>query len=237
MDHLLNFMIFNECHGEHSHDHPQILIPLEKSMHIRIGSMEYDITPQELCLIPPHIRHQCNFLSQLLVINIPKEILERKKPGWLSYPLIIPIREQITQLMILIQAELKQDPDSKSVHYLYHYLYSKLMENCAVPSVSYITQHYDQPITVQQLADMENYNVTYYNEWFKEQTGFSPNLYLRYVRIDKAKELLIETNFSIMEIAVMVGYSSNSTLTRAFHNLTGMTPKSYRECPCFKRTG
>lgn len=237
MDHLLNFMIFNECHGEHSHDHPQILIPLEKSMHIRIGSMEYDVTPQELCLIPPHIRHQCNFLSQLLVINIPKEILERKKPGWLSYPLIIPIREQITQLMILIQAELKQDPDSKSVHYLYHYLYSKLMENCAVPSVSYITQHYDQPITVQQLADMENYNVTYYNEWFKEQTGFSPNLYLRYVRIDKAKELLIETNFSIMEIAVMVGYSSNSTLTRAFHNLTGMTPKSYRECPCFKRTG
>ena len=40
-----------------------------------------------------------------------------------------------------------------------------------------------------------------------------------------------------MEIAVMVGYSSNSTFTRAFHSITGMTPKAYRECPCFKRLG
>lgn len=141
------------------------------------------------------------------------------------------------QLMALIQTELEQDPNSKSVHYLYRYLYSKLMESSSVSSINYISHHYDQPITVQQLADMENYNVTYYNDWFKEQTGFSPNLYLRYVRIDKAKELLVETDFSIMEIAVMVGYSSNSTLTRAFHSLTGMTPKAYRECPCFKKTG
>ncbi|HML85738.1 MAG TPA: AraC family transcriptional regulator [Bacteroidales bacterium] len=110
------------------------------------------------------------------------------------------------------------------------------MENCSTSSIKYISDHYDQPITVQQLAEIENYNVTYYNDWFKEQTGFPPHLYLRYVRINKAKELLIETDFSIMEIAVMVGYSSNSTLTRAFHSLTGMTPKEYRECPCFKKT-
>ena len=56
------------------------------------------------------------------------------------------------------------------------------------------------------------------------------------MRINKAKELLVNTNFSVMEIAVMVGYSSNSTFTRAFHNITGMTPKAYRECPCFRQS-
>jgi len=233
----LNFSICNECRGEHSHADPQILVPLEATMHILIGTTEYDVTPHELCLIPPDIRHQCNFLSQLLVINIPREALDRMKTGCMSYPLIIPIRNQITQLMELIQAELKQDANSKSVHYLYSYLYNKLMESCSISSIKYISDHYDEPITVKQLADIENYNVTYYNDWFKEQTGFPPNLYLRYVRISKAKELLVETDFSIMEIAVMVGYSSNSTLTRAFHSLTGMTPKEYRECPCFKKTG
>jgi len=233
MEDALNFCIYNECRGEHSHDYPQVLVPLEETMHILIGTMEYDVTPHELCLIPPDIRHQCNFLSQLLVINIPREALERMKP---RYPLIIPIRNQITRLMELIRAELKQDPNSKSVHYLHSYLYNKLMESCSISSIKYISDHYDQPITVQQLAAIENYNVTYYNDWFKEQTGFPPNLYLRYVRISKAKELLIETDFSIMEVAVMVGYSSNSTLTRAFHSLTGMTPKEYRECPCFKKT-
>jgi AraC-like DNA-binding protein len=237
MKDALNFNIYNECRGEHSHDDPQILVPLEATMHILIGTAEYDVTPQELCLIPPDIRHQCNFLSKLLVINIPREALDRMKSGCMSYPLIIPIRNQITQLVELIQAELNQDPNSKSVHYLYSYLYNKLMESCSISSIRYISDHYDEPITVQQLADMENYNVTYYNDWFKEQTGFPPNLYLRYVRISKAKELLAETDFSVMEIAVMVGYSSNSTLTRAFHSLTGMTPKEYRECPCFKKTG
>ena len=64
-----------------------------------------------------------------------------------------------------------------------------------------------------------------------------PSLYLRHIRVNRAKDLLVETNFSVMEIAVMVGYSSNSTFTRAFHSITGMTPKAYRECPCFKRLG
>ena len=38
-----------------------------------------------------------------------------------------------------------------------------------------------------------------------------------------------------MEIAVMVGYSSNSTFTRAFHSITGMTPKAYRSCSALGR--
>lgn len=84
---------------------------------------------------------------------------------------------------------------------------------------------------------MESYNVTYYNDWFKQQTGCSPSLYLRRVRVDRAKELLLDTGFTVMEIAVMVGYSSNATFTRAFHSITGMTPKAYRECACRRQTG
>ena len=90
------------------------------------------------------------------------------------------------------------------------------------------------PITVNQLAEIENYNATYYSDWFKQQTGVSPSMYLRYIRINRAKELLEETDYTVMDIAVMVGYSSNSTFTRAFHSVAGMTPKEYREEICFK---
>ena len=136
-----------------------------------------------------------------------------------------------------LHEEIRQNADSKAVRYLYSYLYSKLLENCAAPSIRYIAEHYDLPITVNQLAEMESYNVTYYNDWFKQQTGCSPSLYLRRVRVDRAKELLLDTGFTVMEIAVMVGYSSNATFTRAFHSITGMTPKAYRECACRRRTG
>lgn len=54
-------------------------------------------------------------------------------------------------------------------------------------------------------------------------------LVLRSIHISRAKELLEDTNYTVMDIAVMVGYSSNSTFTRAFHSIVGMTPKEYRD--------
>lgn len=82
---------------------------------------------------------------------------------------------------------------------------------------------------VGNLAEIENYNATYYSDWFKQQTGVSPSMYLRSIRISRAKELLEDTNYTVMDIAVMVGYSSNSTFTRAFRSIVGMTPKEYRD--------
>lgn len=234
----VDFQIYNECNGRHSHDsYSQIMIPLKATLGICIGDMLYDVKPQGLCYIPPGMIHQCQFFGNLLVINIPRDMIDKKDAGILSYPLITQMHFQMMELVRLIQAELEHNPDSKAVHHLYNYLYSKLIENSPAASVRYISQHYDQPLTVAQLARLENYNPTYFNDWFKQQTGFSPSNYLRYVRISKAKELLETTEFSVMEIAAMVGYSSNSTLTRAFHEMTGITPKKYRSEIMLGQTG
>lgn len=237
MSNMFNFYVYNECCDRHTHDYPQILVPLCETLHICIGNIEYEVKPRELCFIPLDTMHQCNFLSRLMVINIPGDVLEKRGAGVLTHPLIIKSSTQITRLLELIREEIKQNPSSKDVGYLYSYLYTKLVENCSTASMRYIRDHYDENITVTKLAELENYNVTYFNDWFKQQTGFTPNLYLRYIRINKAKELLVETDLNIMEVAAMVGYSSNSTFTRSFHELTGITPKAYRECPCFKKTG
>ena len=236
MSQQMDIQVFHECSGAHSHTFPQIMVPLQEAMTIRVGENEYDVTPQELCFVPADMVHQCNYHGKMLVLNLSEGLAETQDVVLLSYPLIVSMRGQIIQLVELIQSELRQNPNSRAVQHLYRYLYSKLIENCAAPSIRYISECYYQPITVGQLAKLENYNVTYYTDWFKQQTGFSPSLYLRCIRINRAKELLAGTTFSVMEIAVMVGYSSNSTFTRAFHNITGMTPKAYRECPCFKQS-
>lgn len=235
MSQKANIHVFYECNGEHSHEYPQILVPLQEKMAILIGEEEFEVTPKELCFVPAGMVHRCNYIGKLLAINLSDSVTENQDSILLSNPLIVAMQGQIIQLVELIQAELTQNPDSQSVRYLFSYLYSKLLENCAAPSIRYINEYYHMPITVNQLAKIESYNVTYYNDWFKQQTGFSPSSYLRCIRINKAKELLVSTSFSVMEIAVMVGYSSNSTFTRAFHHLTGMTPKEYRDCPCFKK--
>lgn len=228
MKHDIDIQYFKECNGEHSHGYPQIIVPIEKTLLVYIDQEEYTVTPQELCFVPAGMYHQCDFYGKLLVMNLSEEINE-KEGAFLTSPIILPMRGQILQLVDLIQNEMKQNPDGKSIRFLYQFLYSKLMENHAPPSIRYISEHFDLPITVDQLAEMECYNVTYYNDWFKQQTGTSPGHYIRRVRIEKAKDLLEHTDFGVTDIAVMVGYSSNSTFTRAFHSVTGMTPKVYRE--------
>ena len=230
----LDIQVYHECKGMHDHTYPQILVPLQGTMTISIGETDYQVTPQELSFVPSGMAHQCNYRGKLLVINLVGELTEKQDMVLLSYPLIVSMKGQIIQLVELIQQELKQNPQSKTVRYLYSYLYGQLIENCAAPSIRYIAEHYDMPITVNQLAEIENYNATYYSDWFKQQTGVSPSMYLRYIRINRAKELLEETDYTVMDIAVMVGYSSNSTFTRAFHSVTGMTPKEYREEICLK---
>ncbi len=230
----LDIQVYHECMGMHDHTYPQILVPLQGAMTISIGETDYQVTPQELSFVPAGMAHQCNYRGKLLVLNLVGELTEKQDMVLLSYPLIVSMKGQIIQLVELIQQELRQNPQSKTVRYLYSYLYGKLIENCAAPSIRYIAEHYDMPITVNQLAEIENYNATYYSDWFKQQTGVSPSMYLRYIRINRAKELLEETDYTVMDIAVMVGYSSNSTFTRAFHSVAGMTPKEYREEICFK---
>lgn len=237
MQNVFDFRVCSECYGQHDHPHPQILMPLKQSMYVWIDNQEYEVHPNELCYIPSNMVHQCNFSDQLMVIDLSNDVLQRRDSAMLSYPFVVPVSEQITQLVHLIQGELKQNPNSKSVNYLYRYLYNKLLENCSFPSVRYIIENYDQPITVCLLADIEHYSISYFNDWFKKQTGLSPKLYLRYVRISKAKELLIQTDYCILDIAITVGYCGNATFTRAFRSLTGMTPKDYRDCSCQKKTG
>ena len=72
---------------------------------------------QELCFIPAGMVHQCNYHGKLLVLDLSEGMTENPDAVLLSYPLIVSMRGQIMQLVDLIQAELKQNPNSHSVRY------------------------------------------------------------------------------------------------------------------------
>lgn len=79
------------------------------------------------------------------------------------------------------------------------------------------------------MALTEHFNVTYYCQWFYNQTGMTPNAYIQKIRLEKAKELLEGTNLSILEIAQLVGYSHQSSLTRLFQKNEGLSPACYKK--------
>lgn len=222
---------FAECYGRHAHEYPQVLVPLQERLRIEVGNTEYEVSPRELCFIPANKKHECNHKGKLIALNLDTTSTTVAQKQFLTEPFVMSMQGQIIQLVQLIQTELRENPQSEAVRHLYLYFYSKLMEAWMPPSILYISNHYDTPITTERLAEIECYNVKYYNDWFKQKTGVSPGYYLRRLRIDRAKDLLEHTDFRMNEIAVMIGYSSNAAFTRAFRSLTGIAPENYRkEC-------
>lgn len=83
-------------------------------------------------------------------------------------------------------------------------------------------------ISLIDIANEFNISEEHFCRIFKEYTGYRPLEYVNLVKIQKAKELLKNTNYSIGEISAQAGYESHSYFTLLFKKYTGITPIEYR---------
>lgn len=96
-------------------------------------------------------------------------------------------------------------------------------------SISYMDAHYSEKITLDNLCNMANLNKTEFCREFKEETGKSPIDYLLWLRIEKAKELLMTTNHKINEISYMCGFYDEFYFSKLFKRFTNISPKDFRK--------
>ena len=95
-------------------------------------------------------------------------------------------------------------------------------------AIDYIHTNLDRNLSLSQIASVINISPTYFASLFKRATGTSPHQYVIQQRVERAKLLLSKTNLAIADIALQVGFSSQSHLTQNFKRLTGVTPKQVR---------
>lgn len=96
------------------------------------------------------------------------------------------------------------------------------------PAIDYIHAHYDEPITLTEIAKASHLSISRLAHLFKEQMGITPIDYTTGVRIERAQELLLGTDQSCTEICFEAGYTNHSYFTRTFKTLVGMTPRQFR---------
>ncbi|MEK5469383.1 AraC family transcriptional regulator [Paenibacillus sp. FSL P2-0136] len=96
-------------------------------------------------------------------------------------------------------------------------------------AIHYIHEHYSEPITAEVLAGMCSCSTSYLFRMFKSQLGFGPIDYLIHVRIRRSKQLLLQSNARIQEIAGSVGYADVYYFSRLFKKHTGCSPQRFRE--------
>ena len=95
-------------------------------------------------------------------------------------------------------------------------------------TLDYMEEHYEEALTIKQLSSIAHLSRFYYRRLFYRLTGYTVSEYLRSVRLKMAAGLLKADNGKIMDIAMQCGFSSHSTLTRAFRQCYGMSPAEYR---------
>ena len=92
----------------------------------------------------------------------------------------------------------------------------------------YIQEHYSEDLSLGQVAKAVNTSTFYFCKLFKKATGINFTNYLSRVRIEKAKNLLLNPNFRISEIAFDVGFQSLTHFNRVFKKILGQSPTEYR---------
>ncbi len=95
-------------------------------------------------------------------------------------------------------------------------------------SVKYIETSYKNPeLYTGTLAEISGMGETYYRNIFTSVFGIAPTKYIQQYRVEKAKELLLNTSYTIDEIAEAVGFANASYFCKVFKTVTGMTPSKY----------
>jgi len=97
-------------------------------------------------------------------------------------------------------------------------------------AIQYIQNNFsDSSLSVEALAEVAGYTPNYFSKLFKEMTGINSGEYIRKIRIGKAKELLLNQDYKVSEVAEICGYINSSHFYSAFKKDVGMTPSTYRE--------
>ncbi|MDP4087462.1 MAG: helix-turn-helix domain-containing protein [Bacillota bacterium] len=95
--------------------------------------------------------------------------------------------------------------------------------------ISYIKQHFDEPITLDDIANHFYLSPNYFSRLFKQQLGVGFSRFLMNIRLERSLKDLLYTKDSITYISIKNGFPNAKSFTNLFKEVYGETPHSYRE--------
>ncbi|MDR1021102.1 MAG: response regulator transcription factor [Synergistaceae bacterium] len=96
-------------------------------------------------------------------------------------------------------------------------------------ALSFIGDHYKENIRLKFIADRVNLSSYYFSRLFKKEVGVNLSQYILHKRLEIAKQMLEETDQSIVDISASVGFQEHNYFGKIFKRFTGATPSEYRK--------
>lgn len=92
----------------------------------------------------------------------------------------------------------------------------------------YIDEHYSEKLLLSDIARKEDLSLTYLSHFFKDYLGLPFQEYLAKIRCEKARQLLLLTDFPLLDICMSCGFSDSKYFNSGFRRQHGCSPKEYR---------
>ena len=93
----------------------------------------------------------------------------------------------------------------------------------------YIKSHYNEPISLKDVASYVNLSYKYFGSYFKTHTGYNFVAYLNLYRLKKAVEFMADKNLTINEICELSGFANQTFFYNLFRESYNMSPNQYRK--------
>lgn len=237
----------------HYHDHFQILYALEGEGRMNVDGREFTFSKDQIILIVPNSIHSIAATSTLTVLVLAfsnlalgtfdkpcllqfvqessqyfdldvmrasevRQVLRKMLFEQTNYDLLCPYSLPIYLCeLLLILVRLQTDHESQDIN-----------EMRALQIRKYIDHNYFTNITAESISLKFEISPRYINSIYKSKFHETPLQYLQKIRINRAKEMLVETDLEIISISFEIGYETLSSFYRTFRNLVGISPHKFR---------
>jgi transcriptional regulator GlxA family with amidase domain len=92
--------------------------------------------------------------------------------------------------------------------------------------VNWIRQHFADEMRVEELAEATNMSPTTFRQHFRAITGMSPVQFQKMLRLQEARQIMLDQNMSAGSASALVGYESASQFSREYRRLFGVPPQT-----------
>lgn len=135
----------------------------------------------------------------------------------------------------MVQCQSRSDLTSLTLSMFEDFIF-RVRKNRTNPNVSaqirscrdYIELHAEQELRLSTLSRQTGYSEYYLSRKFKQEMGMSISTYIKYVRVERSKMMLVSSNHPIAQIAERLHFASSSHFSECFREITGKTPQQYR---------